>query len=177
MDPLYVLCSLPPKCILFEQLSPKKAIFPGMGSTAIPIFCSSTSVKVENMSVVRHQVPVTPAWAITDYKVQGSTYDAITVDLHRRDNNSKDSVSHNKHKRYCSAIVQLSRVKSLQGLYLLQPVSLSDINGKTDKLLVQEDERIAQLAKSTEIAWEQIEATAEFRYGRAYRMSERAAQY
>jgi hypothetical protein len=63
----------------------------------------------------------------------------------------------------------------LQGLYLLQPVTLSDLNGKPDKLLVQEDERIAQLARSTEIAWEQIEATAEFRYGRAYRM-ERAAR-
>jgi hypothetical protein len=124
------------------------------------------------MSVIRHQVPVTPAWAITDYKVQGATYDSIIVDLHRRDNNRKDSVSH---KRYCSVYVQLSRVKSLQGLYLLQPVSLSDLNGKPDKLLVQEDERIAQLAKSTEIAWEQIEATAEFKYGRAYRMSERAA--
>jgi len=35
------------------------------------------------MSVIRHQVPVTPAWAITDYKVQGSTYDTIIVDLHR----------------------------------------------------------------------------------------------
>ncbi|KAN0071578.1 hypothetical protein V8E54_010174 [Elaphomyces granulatus] len=51
-----------------------------------------------------------------------------------------------------------------------------DLNGKPDKLLVQEDERIAQLARSTEIVWEQIEATAEFIYGRAYRM-ERAAQY
>ncbi|KAN0074929.1 hypothetical protein V8E54_007540 [Elaphomyces granulatus] len=144
-----------------------------MGSTAIPIFSSSTSVKIENMSVIRHQVPLTPAWAITDYKVQGSTYDAITVDLHRQDKTSKDSA--NKHKRYCSVYVQLSRVKSLQGLYLLQPVTLSDLNGKPDKLLVQEDERIAQLARSTEIAWEQIEATAKFRYGRAYRM-ERAAQ-
>jgi hypothetical protein len=35
------------------------------------------------------------------------------------------------------------------GLYLLQPVSLNDLNGKPDKLLVQEDERIAQ-AKSTD---------------------------
>jgi hypothetical protein len=42
------------------------------------------------------------------------------------------------------------------------------LNGKPDKLLVQEDERIAQLPKSTEISWEQIEATAQFRYGRAY---------
>jgi len=49
-------------------------------------------------------------------------------------------------------------------------VSLSDLNGKPDKLLVQEDDRIAQLARSTEIAWDQIEATDDFRYGRANRM-------
>jgi ATP-dependent exoDNAse (exonuclease V) alpha subunit len=109
---------------------------------------------------------MTPAWTITDYKVQGATYDSIIVDLHRQDN-SRGSVSH---KRYCSVYVQLSRVKSLQGLYLLQPVSLSDLNGKPDKLLVQEDDRIAQLARSTEIAWDQIEATDDFKYGRANRM-------
>src|SRR6266850_959934 len=132
MDDLYVLCSLQPKCILFEQLSPKQAVFPGMGSTAIPIFCSSTSVKIENMSVVRHQVPVTPAWAITDYKVQGATYDNITVDLHRPENNKNKET---RHKRYCSNYVQLTRTKSLQGLNLLQRVTLADLNVRPDKLL------------------------------------------
>ena len=125
------------------------------------------------MSVIRHQVPVTPAWAITDYKVQGSTYDTIIVDLHRHGSNSKvskDSVYNNRHKQYCSTYVQLSRVKSFQGLYLLRPVTLSDLNAKPDALLVQEDERIAKLARSTEIAWDQIEATDNFKYGRANRM-------
>ena len=139
------------------------AIFPDMGSTAIPIFCSPGSVKIGNMSVTRHQVPVTPAWAITDYKVQGSTYDAITLDLHRQHSSSKEGSSH---KRYCSNYVQLTRVRSLQGLFLLQPVTLKDLNAKPDKLLVLEDQRLAQLAMSTEIAWEQIESSPEFRYGR-----------
>jgi hypothetical protein len=35
---------------------------------------------------------MTPAWAITDYKVQGATYDSIIVDLHQREN-SKGSES------------------------------------------------------------------------------------
>lgn len=150
-----MLCTLPPKCILFEQVSTTNAIFPEMGSTAIPIFCSSGSVRIGNMSVTRYQVPVTPAWAITDYKVQGSTCDAVTLDLHRQSISSRDRSSH---KRYCSCYVQLSRVRSLQDLYLLQPVTLEDLNGKPDKLLVVEDQRIAQLAMSTEIAWEQIES-------------------
>jgi len=159
-----MLCTLPPKCLLLEQASTTNAVFPEMGSTATPIFCSSGPVKIGNMSVNRYQVPVTPAWAITDYKVQGSTYDAVTLDLHRQNvTSNKDASSHN---RYCSCYVQLSRVRSLQSLFLLQPITLNDVNAKPDKLLLVEDERIAQLAASTEIAWEQIESSAGFRYGR-----------
>ena len=143
-----MLCTLPPKCVLFEQDSTTNAMFPEMGSTATPIFCLSGSVKIGNMSITRHQVPVTPAWAITEYKVQGSTYEAVTLDLHRQSTSSKDGSSH---KRYCSVYVQLTRVPSLQGLSLLQPVTLGDLSGKPDKLLVVEDQRIAQLAISTEI--------------------------
>ena len=65
-----------------------------------------------------------------------------------------------------SNIVQLSRVKSFQGLYLLRPVTLSDLNAKLDALLVQEGERITHLAKATDTAWQQIEATDDFRLGR-----------
>ena len=118
------------------------------------------------MSATRHQVPVTPAWAITDYKVQGSTYDAVTLDLHRRNVSSKEASSH---KRYCSVYVQLTRVRSLQDLFLLQRVALEDLNAKPDRLLVLEDRRLAELVRSTEIAWEQIESSDEFRYGPAGR--------
>lgn len=166
-----MLCTLPPKCLLFEQDSASNAAFPEMGSTATPIFCSSGPVKIGNMSVTRHQVPVTPAWAITDYKVQGSTYEAVTLDLHQQSTGNKDGSTH---KRYCSCYVQLSRVRSLQGLFLLQPVTLKDLNNKPDKLLVLEDQRIAQLAISTEIAWEQVESSDEFRYEQASRLQNRA---
>jgi hypothetical protein len=137
-----------------------------MGSTATPIFCSSGSVKIGNMSVTRHQVPVTPAWAITEYKAQGATYDWVTVDLHWQGVSSKDASSH---RRYCSANVQLTRAQSLQGLSLLQPVTLSDLSGKPDKLLAVEDLRIAELAMSTEAAWQEIESRAGFRWGQGFR--------
>jgi len=133
-----------------------------MGSKATPIFCLSGPVKIGNLSVTRHQVPITPAWAITDYKVQGSTYDAVTLDLHRKSTSSKDGSSH---KRYCSVYVQLTRVRSLQDLSLLQPITLRDVNAKPDKLLIVEDQRIAQLAMSTEVAWGQIELSDEYRLG------------
>jgi len=134
-----------------------------MNSTAVPIFCSSGSVKIGNLSITRHQVPVTPAWAITDYKVQGATCKAVTLDLHWQNISSKDGSSH---KRYCSSYVQLTRVPSLQDLSLLQPITLKDFNHKPDRLLVIEDQRIAELAMSTDTTWKQIESSAEFTYGR-----------
>ena len=127
-----------------------------MGNSTSPIFCSPGRLRLENMSLVRHQVPLAPAWAVTEYKAQGSTYDIVVVDLHWQKG------SRPSHKKYCSAYVQLSRAKSFDGLFLLQPVTLEDFNGKPDKLLIEEDHRIAELAASTDAAWKRIETSPAF---------------
>ena len=105
-------------------------------------------------------MPVTPAWAITEYKARGSTYDRVPSKCRSTVTGNKDASSH---RRYCSAKVQLTRARSLQGLSLLQPVTLADLNGKPDKLLAVEDRRIAELATSTGAAWKEIESKAGFR--------------
>jgi ATP-dependent exoDNAse (exonuclease V) alpha subunit len=156
MDTLYILCTLPPKCILFEPSSPTNTIFPEIGSNTIPIFQLSGPAKIENMIVTRHQVPITPAWAITEYKAQGSTYDSVTVDLHRKTDTKQNASTHH---RNCSTYVQLTRCRSLYGLHLLQPVTLKDLTSKPDDQLVKEDHRILQLAISTEYTWNQIQAS------------------
>ena len=81
------------------------------------------------------------------------------VDLHWQSIASKGGSSH---KRYCSANVQLTRARSLQGLSLLQPITLRDVNGKPDELLAVEDQRVAELAMLTEAAWEEIESGGTF---------------
>ena len=43
-----------------------------------------------------------------------------------------------------------------------QPVTLEDFNGKPDKLLIEEDHRIAELAASTDAAWKRIETSPAF---------------
>jgi hypothetical protein len=126
-----------------------------MGSPARPIFCSESELELGNMSLVRHQVPITPAWAITEYKAQGSTYDKISVDLHRKSSGAS-------HKRYTSVYVQLSRARSLEGLSLLQNVTLGDLQGRIDPELVTENRRLAKLAYSTDFAWKQIESNPRF---------------
>ena len=105
---------------------------------------------------------MTPAWAITEYKAQGSTYDRLAESLLIYTclalGSNKDASSH---RRYCSADVQLTRARSLQGL------TLADLSGKPDKLLAVEDRRIAELATPTEAAWKEIESKAGTRKLRA----------
>ena len=151
-----MLCTLPPKCILLQQDSTTGAIFPEMGSTAVPVFCVSESIKVGNMSITRDQVPVTPAWAMTDYKVLGLTCQAVTADLNRPKINGKTGSSH---QQYCSNNVQLTRVRTIEDLFLLRPVTLKDLSCKPHHLLLAEDQRLEALAISTDIAWNRIECS------------------
>src|SRR5947207_14063495 len=48
-------------------------------------------------------------------------------------------------------------------LYLLLTLLYADLSSKSDKLLVVEDQRIAELAMLTETAWKQIESSPTFR--------------
>ncbi|PVI01113.1 hypothetical protein DM02DRAFT_654769 [Periconia macrospinosa] len=108
-----------------------------------------------NMSVTRHGTGVS-SLPVADYEAQGGTWDAATLGLHRQNVSSKDRSSYN---RYGSVHDQLARVRSAQDLSLVQRVTLADLNAKRDRLLLLEDQRLAELARSTEIAWEQMEST------------------
>jgi hypothetical protein len=62
--------------------------------------------------------------------------------------------------------VGLTRVKTGDDLNLLQRVTLEDIKTKPDKLLLREEQRLADLATKTDVAWRKIESSDEFRFGR-----------
>lgn len=61
----------------------------------------------DNCWIKKRQVPLRLAWAITIHKCQGMTIDCIVTNLH------KDEIF-----EYSMAYVALSRVKSIEGLYL-----------------------------------------------------------
>ena len=66
------------------------------------------------------QYPIKLAWAVTIHKSQGQTFEKVIIDLDR------GSFAHGQ------TYVALSRVTSLEGLFLTRPISISDILYNSD---------------------------------------------
>jgi hypothetical protein len=73
----YILCSCPPACVIVEYDEPTGLTFPGLPPNQHPFFPCKYSSTIKDLTtkqqvkVRRFQVPLTPAFAITDYKAQG----------------------------------------------------------------------------------------------------------
>lgn len=104
---------------------------------------------MKGYSVRRRQVPICPAFCLTDYKIQGATLESAILDL-KDDRNGRRQDSHRK---YCSTYVQLSRLRSLTGLHLLQPIDMSDLQHRPDAQLLGEMQRLQALELDTLAAW------------------------
>lgn len=75
------MCSKPPACILFKSHSSPLKKYGSPNLRLSPVFQLRSTVKIGNYSVHRTQVPLTPAFAVTDYKVQGRTFTTAILDL------------------------------------------------------------------------------------------------
>lgn len=90
-----------------------------------------------------------PAFSLTDYKVQGSTFTEAILDL----KNDPTRRGWDAHRKYCSIYVQLSRLRSLDGLLLLQKISMEDIKFAPDARLLFEIKRLQSLQEKTIAIW------------------------
>ena len=149
MDDLYILCTKPPACVLFQRNNAKHSRFEGLEAKVIPVFPVEKSITVKEYSVRRRQVPMCPAFSLTDYKVQSSTLTTAVLDL-KDDPSAKGQDSHKKH---CSLNVQLSRLQSFNGLNLLQRIGMEDLRFRPDDRLLAEMERLGKLEQETMAAW------------------------
>lgn len=89
---------------------------------------------MKGYSIRRKQVPICPAFCLTDYKVQGSTLDSAILDL-------KDDPTmrgRDRHQKFCSNYVQLSRLRTREGLYLLQQIEINDLQFEPDPRIIAE---------------------------------------
>ena len=149
MDDLYVLCTKPPACVLFRQENSEHPAFEDLEAKVLPVFPIERSIKIKEYSVRRRQVPMCPAFSLTDYKVQGSTLKTAVLDL----KNDPSARGQDKHKKFCSMYVQLSRLRSLSGLHLLQRIDMSDLEFRPHEGLVVEMERLHELEQETIVLW------------------------
>lgn len=149
MDDLYILCTKPPACVLFQRDNSEHSKFDGLDAKIIPVFPSERSITVKGHSVRRRQVPMCPAFSLTDYKVQGSTITTAVLDL-KHDPTARGQ---DGHKKYCSTYVQLSRLRSLDGLHLLQRIEMEDLRFRPDDRLLIEMQRLKALERATIAAW------------------------
>jgi hypothetical protein len=149
MDDLHILCTKPPICVLFQQENSKRCAFEDLDTNVVPVFPLERSITIKEYSVRRKQVPMCPAFSLTDYKVQGMTLTAAVLDL--KDNPS--AKGQDEHKKFCSMYVQLSRLRSLKRLYLLQEIDMKDVRFRPHNGLVAEMERLHKLEEETIAAW------------------------
>jgi hypothetical protein len=104
IDDLYLLCTKPPVSVLFQRQKVKHSKFDDLDAKSIPVFPLERSITVKKFSVRRKQVPMCPAFSLTDYKVQGSSFSSAVLDLH----DDSSAKGRDGHHRFTSRYVQLS---------------------------------------------------------------------
>lgn len=149
MDDLTVFCSKPPACVMFRPDNPKHPGFEGLDHDVFPIFPVERSIQVDGFSIRRKQVPMCPAFCLTDYKVQSKTLSKAIVDI-KDDGHTRGQDSH---KKFCSRYVQLSRPTSWNGLHLLRRIEAKDIAFRPHPDLMAAMERFQELERKTVSSW------------------------
>lgn len=139
----------PPSCVVVEFDNQKVLHEPltedGFIGNQFPIFPINVGIvkkKGESPKCQRTQIPLTPAFAITDYKAQGRTYNKVAIDFETTRNG-------NKQKDHAGIYVPLSRCKTLEGLVLIKHVRENVFIKQPDCKLITEMQRLRRLEERT----------------------------
>jgi hypothetical protein len=134
-----MLVSVPGKTFKFGHFPP--GIFP------LPTV--SLTFSYGKRKATFNQFPVTPAYAITDYKCQGKTYfDGLLTDLHKPLVGSTQAAS---------LYVQLSRVQSLEKLSIMRDFDPAELHTPLPDVLLEELEWESEMDQKTRRKYSYIE--------------------
>jgi len=121
--PAYIEPSKTIRYLLLQIDNPKFPPFTGLPPGVYPLPPSPKSGKDKVKMLYLNQVPVTLRFSTTIHKLQGVTADYLTVGETRNyDSKGSNSVWHP-----AMLYVLLSRVRTLAGLHLLQPLTMADM--------------------------------------------------
>ena len=113
---------------------------PGLPPSVIGIELKDITYTEGNKSVTFSQFPVSLAYAITDYRCQGHTFDWVIVDLKKPRGRCPSA----------SPYVQLSRARTRHRLSILRPFSPDELYSPLAEELQIELKWQEQMAKETE---------------------------
>ena len=111
--------------------------------TTISIFSLTSNLIIKDTSIQRIQISLISAFVIIEYKAQSCTYDCAVLNLKIKSRRDDDS----RHQKYCSLYVQLSRLRSLRELHLLESIFMNDIKYESHDDFKRETERLVFLQK------------------------------
>lgn len=140
----------PPIYILVQMICSKALPLEGLPNGVIPIMpqlktFNVTTASGQKISVTR-QLPITPAYALTDYRSQAQTIDHCIVDLATPPTGTLTPFN---------AYVALSRSRGRSSIRLLRDFNERLFIQHPSEHLQIEDERLNRLDQSTKEKWEQ----------------------
>jgi hypothetical protein len=148
-QPTYTFKNIPKYLIVAKVCSTpnnKQLKFSGLQDTLIPLFVENKTFYVKpstyatkTVAIKRTQFPLTPCHAFTSYKAQGTTLDNLIVDLARPQGKID----------YAYTYVALSRVRTLDNLFILRPFDTSMLTQKIPDDLQVELTRLKLIEKKT----------------------------
>jgi hypothetical protein len=141
----------PPAYILVCLHRTKIETLQGLPPQVIPIkpLTKTFSIQIagESIAVTRTQLPITPAYAFTDYRSQGQTICPIFVDIGRPPSGNLTPFN---------IYVALSRAKNRASIRLLRDFDEKLFQQHPNEYLRIEDNRLLQLDRETKTWWQSL---------------------
>ena len=141
----------PPKCLLVKVTDPKFSQLDGFPQGILPLFPSTFKIEVlvlqdlsprQTTVIRRRQIPCSAAFAITDYRSQGRTFNQVILDFE-----SANKKTEGGHRTFTAVYVALSRTGSISGLSFLRGFSQSTFLVKPDPQLEKQMSRLQALER------------------------------
>ena len=157
-DDSVVLLRYLPAYILVKLEKTKVANLPGLEAGVIPVeprivnmkFTVDVRGEICQRSGKRRQIPITAAYAFTDYRAQGQTIQRLIVDIARPPHGTLSLFN---------LYVALSRSSGRSTIQLLRDFDESVLRQSHNLNLLAEDDRIDTLDRATRMRWNRASAS------------------
>lgn len=144
---------IPPECVLVRLYRTKATQIPGLDPGVIPIVpiarkFNLPAKKGKTRRATRRQLPITAAYAFTDYRSQGQTIKRVIADIARPPSGGLTPFN---------AYVALSRSSGRETIRLLRDFDDDLFTQTPCEMLKVEDRRLMELDNQTRLRWERGE--------------------